>query len=279
LIYGYSFYLDQMAGQWDALVLGDYETVMPLPFKQKYGIRYLYQPFLTASLGVFGKNIHTTGIAAFLKAIPPHFKYWDIYLNHSNLSTIPAFPMYERMNYVLPLNRPYGELWFSYSQNIRRNIKKAQQLHCRAAKDIPVEKVIELAKTQLQSRSNAVPADYEHFAALYKYLHQQKQAITYGVYSDSNALLASAVFFFSHRRAYYILVGNHPDGKNMGASPFLIDAFIKDHVGEEVWLDFEGSDIPSLALFYSGFGAGEEKFAGLRMNRLPWLVKWLKPGS
>jgi hypothetical protein len=30
LIYGYSFYLDHMAKQWDALILNDYEAVMPL---------------------------------------------------------------------------------------------------------------------------------------------------------------------------------------------------------------------------------------------------------
>ena len=57
LIYGYSYYLDHMASQWDALVLNDYEAVMPLTWNRKYGIHYLYQPFLTAQLGVFGKNI------------------------------------------------------------------------------------------------------------------------------------------------------------------------------------------------------------------------------
>ena len=30
LIYGYSFYLDHMAKHWDALVLNDYEAIMPL---------------------------------------------------------------------------------------------------------------------------------------------------------------------------------------------------------------------------------------------------------
>ena len=45
LVYGYSFYLDAMAKHWDALVLDDYEAVMPLTWNKKYGITYLYQPF------------------------------------------------------------------------------------------------------------------------------------------------------------------------------------------------------------------------------------------
>jgi len=41
-------------------------------------------------------------------------------------------------------------------------------------------------------------------------------------------------------------------------------------------LDFEGSDIPSLAFFYSSFGAVEERYSAIKLNRLPGLVKWLK---
>ena len=58
LIYGYSFYLDTMSKHWDALVMGDYTAVMPLTWKSKYGIHYLYQPFFAASLGVFGNDLH-----------------------------------------------------------------------------------------------------------------------------------------------------------------------------------------------------------------------------
>ena len=46
------------------------------------------------------------------------------------------------------------------------------------------------------------------------------------------------------------MVGNHPDGKTIGASHALIDAFIKDHADQNFILDFEGSDIRNLAFFY-----------------------------
>ena len=61
-IYGYSFYLDHMAKHWDALVSGDYEAVMPLTWNRKYGIYYLYQPFLAAQLGVFGASINAATV-------------------------------------------------------------------------------------------------------------------------------------------------------------------------------------------------------------------------
>ncbi len=60
LVYVYSFYLDHMAKYWDALVLNDYEAVMPLTWNKKYAVHYLFQPFLTAQLGLFGKNINAS---------------------------------------------------------------------------------------------------------------------------------------------------------------------------------------------------------------------------
>jgi hypothetical protein len=118
--------------------------------------------------------------------------------------------------------------------------------------------------------------DFENFKMLYRLLNKKEKATTYGVYTKEGELLASAVFFFSHHRAYYIMVGNHPNGKTLGASHALINAFIKDHAGENIMLDFEGSDIRSLAFFYSSFGAGEEKYSAIHLNKLPAPLKWLK---
>ena len=276
LIYAYSFYLDAMAANWDALVLNDYETVMPLTWKKKYGIYYLYQPFFTASLGVFGNTISANLLNDFLKAIPNRFKYWDIYLNHANFYSLPGFKLYERMNYTLSLEDDYEKLYSNYRDNIKRNIKKAQQLNCVIKKNIPVIDIIELSKQQSKSFSAATSNDYERFTKLYQLLVTKHQAITYGVYTQQNELVASAAFFFSHNRAYYILVGNHPNGKTIGASHALINAFIKDYAGQNLILDFEGSDIRNLAFFYSSFGAVEEKYSGVKLNRLPFWMKWFK---
>jgi hypothetical protein len=276
LVYGYSFYLDAMSRHWDALVLGDYEAIMPLTFNKKYGIYYLYQPPFTASLGVFGKEITAALLQAFLKAVPAKFRYIDISLNHGNFFTTEVFNLYQRMNYILPLDKSYEEIYAGYRENIQRNIKKCRQQNCTVKKDFAVEDVITLAKLQPGSLGNVTDADLTNFKHLYERMHQQQKAITYGICTANGELVASCVFFFSHQRAYYILVGNHPNGKTMGASHALIDAFVKDYSGSNLVLDFEGSDIRNLAFFYSSFGAVEEKYPGLKLNRLPFWMKWLK---
>lgn len=273
LIYAYSFYLDAMSENWDALVLNDYEMVMPLTWKKKYTIYYLYQPFLTASLGIFGNTISAGIVKSFLDNIPSKFKYWDFYLNRNNLFSIPDFPMYERNNYVLPLRNSYENLKSVYAKSHQRNIKRAVQFGNIVKKNIPIEEVIQLAKNQEKSFSKINEKDYENFSHLFEFLRKKGNAITYGVYSKQNKLVASCAWFFSNQRAYYILVGNHPDGKTSGASHLMIDEFIKGHAGEDLLLDFEGSNASSVAFFYKSFGAVLEKYPGIKLNRLSSIAK------
>ncbi len=276
LIYGYSFYLDCMAKNWDALVLNDYEAVMPLTWNKKYGIHYLYQPPFTACLGVFGNELSAETVNEFLNSVPAKFSYWDIYFNHGNYFKLSDFNLYERKNYVLPLNESYEHLYSNYRENIQRNIKKAGQFGLTINKNIPVSEVVALAKEQTREFASLPAEVFTNFERLYALLCQKEKATTYGVYNKEGGLIASAAFFFSHHRAYYIMVGNHPDGKTLSASHALIDAFIKDHAGQNIILDFEGSDISSLAFFYSSFGAKEEKYSAVKLNRLPLWMKWAK---
>jgi hypothetical protein len=276
LIYGYSFYLDCMSRHWDTLVLGDYKAVMPLTWNKKYGFYYLYQPAFTASLGLFGKNLTKEIIDDFVSMIPSKFKLIEISLNSGNVLGDPKSFSLLRSNYILNLNRGYEEIYKAYRDNHKRNISKALQLGCNVSKEIAIDEIIQLNKEQLQHVDGTKPGDYPNFKKLYEFLKNKEQAETYAIVDPKNKVLASAVFFFSHNRAYYIMVGNHPDGKTIGASHALIDAFIKDHADQNLTLDFEGSDIRNLAFFYSGFGAKEEIYPALKINRLPFYVKWLK---
>lgn len=276
LIYAYSFYLDHMARRWDALVLNDYEAVMPLTWNKKYGFCYLYQPPFVACSGVFGNNITASTVTKFLDAVPQKFKLIEISLNQGNFFFNQDKPLLIKDNFILPLDKSYDELYNNYRDNIKRNIKRSIQSGCYFKTNIPVNDIINLNKEQLRHLVSLTDADYENFRLLYEGLLSKKMAITYGIYGSNNELLSSCAYFFSHNRAYYILVGNHPNGKTLGASHYLIDRFIADNCRKDLSLDFEGSDIRNLAFFYSSFGAMAEKYPALRINNLPWWVKWMK---
>ena len=268
LIYALSDYLNAMAPGWNALVLNDYETVFPLPSRKKFGIHYIYQPVLIAELGLFGKNITTALLHRFLDAIPSEFRYIDLPLNFNNRSDRKE--IFTRQNFVLDLDRDYNQIYDGYNKNIKRNILKAERQGCKIIKNAPVRSVTSLAAKHIRDQKGL--SDFEN---LFNSFWEKGEAKAFAVSSEEE-IVAAAAFMFSHGRAYYILAGNHEDSKSKGASHFLIDAFIKDHAGSSVLLDFEGSDIPGLAQYYASFGATPEPYYALRWNRLPVFLKWLK---
>jgi len=276
LIYAYSYYLDHMAKNWDALVLGDYEAVMPLTWNKKYGIHYLYEPAFTASLGIFGNGLNAKLINEFIEAIPSKFKLIEIDLNAGNKVDFPTGIAIMRNNYVLNLNKPYKEIAENYRENIRRNVKKANQFECACITNVEIDQVISLSSQQMANIGSPLKEDYDRFKSLFQFLQTKGMASTFGVVTKEKELLASSVYFYSHGRAYYILVGNHPNGKAMGTSHYLIDRFIYENAGKKMLLDFEGSDLRNLAFFYSSFGAEHETYPALRINRLPWWAKLIK---
>ncbi|RYY96022.1 MAG: GNAT family N-acetyltransferase [Chitinophagaceae bacterium] len=271
VIYARSLYLDHMAPGWEALVQGDYEAVFPLPLRRKWGVAYGYHPFLTAQLGLFAPTVSRDLLNQFFNAIPSSVRYLDFSLNAGNLFGNTVFPLFRRTNFVLPLDSNYDTLCRGYRENIRRNLKKSVQYGCVPETGVPLEEIVTLARAHATDEAGLAA-----FARLFALLEKEGAARTYGVRNRQGELLASAAFLFDERRAYYILVGNHPNGRTLGASHALIDAFIRDEAGSGRILDFEGSDLRNLAFFYSSFGAREEPYAALRVNRLPWWMKWLK---
>src|SRR5580658_3606681 len=114
-----AFYLDAMAaGQWDALVLDDYRAVMPLTWRSKAAIRYLYQPAFTQQTGIFSPSpVGPALVEAFLRQLDLHFRFAEIYLNYTNAHA----SLTPRTNYILPLDAPYEQLVGRYRKDLIRN--------------------------------------------------------------------------------------------------------------------------------------------------------------
>lgn len=52
-VYAWPWFLDVMAGAWEALVWDDYRYVMPVAHRRKWGISYVYQPMFAQQLGIY----------------------------------------------------------------------------------------------------------------------------------------------------------------------------------------------------------------------------------
>ena len=125
-IYAYSWFLDRICPGWHAMIEDDYQALFPLTWGKKLGIFYLYQPFFTQQLGLFSGAVpDREKVLSFLKAVPGNYKFIDICLNASNETGPGNYQLFSNKTHELDLKSSYETLCHQYSDNAKRNIKKA----------------------------------------------------------------------------------------------------------------------------------------------------------
>ncbi len=278
IVYAYSWYLDIVSPGWDALVKDDYKSVMPLTWRKKYSVRYLYQPFFTQQLGVFSAEKSDADLVQnFLDAIPAQFQFIEINLNTFNLSNLSISSIKKNLTHELDLIESYETIAKNYSDNLKRNLKKAQNNKLQTVFVNQPEPVIKIfRKNRGAEISSLKERDYRTLTALMHQAIQKGKAQVMNVMNEHNELCAGAFFIESNNKVIFLFSGLSEEGKSLNAMPFLIDSFIKQNSGKNITLDFEGSNDVNLARFYKSFGSKECVYPQLKINRLPFPVNMLK---
>jgi hypothetical protein len=277
MLYGYSWYLDIVCPGWSALVVGDYEAVFPLPVKKKI-YQYVFQPFFTQQLGLFYKHLPLAEqLDEVLSAIPHKYRYIDVQLNEALVQqNISKGKIIKRKNYVLPLNKPYEKLVKKYSEHTRRNLKKATR-HPQQVVACDTSVIIDQYRTHKGAETKGL--DSSHYVVLqqlFDTLFANHLVKPLAVSDDKGDILSSAAFAICNTRIYYLMGSSSKQGKEERSIYLLFDHMIRHYSGHPFELDFEGSEIPGVARLFKGFGAEKRDYVHLRINRLPWLIRWMK---
>lgn len=281
LIYAESFYLDTITENWDAIVLNDYEAVMPLIWKKKFGIKYLYQPAFFQQAGIFFSNqINNEVLQAFITTASQHFKFGEFTLNFLNVSLNQDgfFTLKKRNNFIFPLGKSYDTIFNEYSLYIKQRLKRVQkfQLQYRTSKDY--KKAINIYKRLYKERLiDFKKKDYDNFENICNYYFNLNRLFVREIWSaDENTMLACVVLLKDENRLYNIASSIFPEGKKMLANYFLYDNIIREFADENIILDFEGSDVPGIAYFYKKWASANQLYPFIKWNLLPAPVKLIK---
>jgi len=264
LTYGYSWYLDIVSPDWEALISPDYQYVMPLPVKSRYGIPYLVQPVLTQQLGIFSdKNIDEHIVEEFIKQIP-YFSY-ELNLKEDNFySKALIFP-----NFILNLNQSYDKLNTGYSKNTKRNLEKAAKLNLTVQPGLSVETFITFYFSV--EKHFLSPKEQVLQKLILKGISENALTL-YGVFSEKNVLIAGLCTLNTADRITYLLPVSNHEGKVSSAMFLLIDEIIHNEAGKDKLLDFEGSRIEGVARLYRGFGAKYHPYYILKKFRPSFFI-------
>ncbi len=277
IAYAYSWFLDRICGHWDALIWGDYLYVMPLVSNSKFGFSYVYQPFFTQQLGIFSNFPPEPAIVnQFLHAIPKNFRLTDMNLNIGNIPTVANFDVKQRVTHHLYLQSGL-QLRANYNTNTRRNIQKAIQHKIYISPVYDLLQFLSFTQKNLSQKSPEIKG--KHYAALQKivsYALYHQLGEIYGAWDAGNNLVAAAFFLTTNQKSIYLAASSNEFGTGQSAMFLLIDTFIQANAGKNLVLDFEGSLIPGVARFYSGFGARPQTYYSVHQNNLPQILRYIK---
>ena len=269
LIYARSWYLDVVSPGWEALVGDDYSMVFPLTGAVKFRIHYLRQPFFTQQLGLFSTGLLSEELVTqFLNAIPSKYRFAEIHLNAFNRVDTTLFVTEPHRNHELELVRPYKALSAGYSQNVRRNIRKAVESGVTVNRKIDPDDLIRLFRDNYGKKEGKLSyKDYITATRLITRSIRNSSGIIMG--AGANGLDAAAFFLQDKNRYIFLFSASDYATRDNGAMFMLIDTFIREHANRPVILDFEGGNDPGLGRFYKSFGAVETGYPLVRINRMP----------
>ena len=277
-IYAFSWYLDMVHPQWEALVEDDYQSVMPLTGGKKFGINYLYQPYFVQQLGVFSKSpLSAEMTEAFLKAIPAKYRFAEIRLNEDNALAEGLQGVEYHRNVLLDLNRDYEAIYANYHQNTKRNLTKAESHNLQLVTSVIPYHVVALFRDNRGALLDKWgDAEYGVLTRLTQVAQQRKSAFVLGVSEKGvGQLICAAIFMKTDNRITFLFSGLTVEGKQCQAMTYLLDQVIQKYAPQPMTFDFEGSDDDNLARFYLGFGGEETKYPSYCFNRLSPIGKAL----
>ncbi|MGE0089138.1 MAG: hypothetical protein AB7S50_06640 [Bacteroidales bacterium] len=276
LVYALSWYLDIVSPNWDALIHGDYEMVMPLTYKKKFGIKILYQPIFAQQLGVFSRNqITTDELENFIDSISMYFKFIEINLNSSN-KRLNSTNLRLKNTQIVDLSLAYHNIFSNYSNNHKKNLKifnksgfiinnsgSSSDYIFLLQKMYEAKKIFEIKKKDLEGFKKII--DYS--------LSKGFSQLFFGYLNNE---LCAAAFFLKWGNRVIFFSAMNEIGRNASAMFGIIDNYIKENAGQDLILDFAGSNIPGVKYRNLGFGAKNETYFAYKYNNLPIPYKWFK---
>jgi len=274
-IYAFSWYLDIVADNWGVLVQDDYKAVMPIPWKKKYGIKYVYPPFWLLELGVFSLD-ENQDINSFLEVLYCDFKFIELRLNTKNKFLKSDFLFNKQFQY-LDLKIGYESILKGYNRNRKREIIKANKHHLIENWNDNPEKLITIFKANIAERVKGVSdKDYTTLLNIMQFSIQKKVGELLTIYDTNDKLLAAAFFLKHKNKVTQLVCASDVSNRKNGVHAFFNDRAIFKYQPHFSVYNFGGSSMKNIANYYTSFGATTEEYQQIKYNNLPFLLGLFK---
>lgn len=234
------------------LIDKNYQNVLPVPLKSKMGFKYVVQPLLAQYLIPKFETKKTENEA--IELLKSKFKF--IRVNFISKMQADKFKITENQNFVLPLIDDFNAINLGFSNQLKRNLRKANP-ELRFSKSENLIEIIDLFRNNA-GKKFGVKKDF--FNKLYSLNTLQNIEIECYSAAVKDELQAGIILIKSGNYLTSLLTAQSEIGKTNFALASLIQSIIKIYSKSQFILDFEGSNNPGIARFYASFGSKTENY-------------------
>ena len=268
--YGLSWWLDAATGgRWYGLVLDGYRAVLPLPVSRSLGpVKLINGASFTQHQGPFGTFSGAEALRM-LRAIPPwwYVRKLSFYPPTAAETDLPSrWRVTPRTNHELDLSPDYPTLVRGYRGNLRRKLRDFPPTELN---DWPLPDFLAFYQEHAGAKAGLTAASYKIMKRLTAAILRHKAGNCYHLTDEAGATIAALLLVHHGNRCFNLLAASSPEGYRLHGMTRLLDGVVRAHAGTPTVLDFEGSDIPGVALFFRGFGAERVVYASLGRSLRP----------
>lgn len=247
--------LDQLSGNWEILMYGDYDAVLPVPLKKKFGITLVIMPLFCQQLGIFSGKDDSEINDQFFKFLKKKYKVFS-YSFSSHNSFLNSLE--KKKNYIIPISDYATLKRKKYFKGRKSTVKCAQHL---------IYKEIELNPEHLyfiESNFKGLKKkeDIKKFKNYLDFLHQNNSLKLCAAYLEDQ-LINIAVLVSENNRLFLLGLINDETYKTENGPSFLIDKILNMYI-EQKEFNFMGSNIRGIEVFFKSFGGELQEYFYLK---------------
>lgn len=288
-IFSQAWWLDAVAGEnWNVCVVergNDIVATMPYVLQEKFGLTLLTQPKLTQTLGPWLKPLagkyskqlsqQKDLMEALINQLPK-YQYFSQNWHYANTNWLPfywkGFEQVTRYTYVIDNLSNIDVIWGAFQENIRREIRKAEnKFHLVIKENLPLNDFLLLNRQTFSRQGMQLPYS-ETFARQLLSTAKDRNQCRWFIAQDSAGLNhAGVLLVWDSESAYYLMGGGDPDLRNSGATSLCMWEAVKFASTVTKRFDFEGSMIEPIERFFRAFGAKQTSYFALTHRPSRWL--------
>lgn len=258
--------LDFLSKNWELLVYGDYEAVMPVPFVKKAFLKIVIMPLFCQQLGIFGKENREIN-QLFLDFFHQNYNILHYAFNFRNEF---EKQLITRKNFIIPVQEYAFLRRKKYFKGRKSTVKTAQYLEF--SEVFSHGHILDFIRNNFKGLEKE--SDLDFFMKYLFFLEKSKQLKMFGSYFENQ--LTNITILIEDDNSYSLLglINNEQFKEHNGAS-FLIDRILQENI-EKKTFNFMGGSIRGIEVFFKSFGADLQDYQVIQHSKKDIVKNWLK---